>query len=1213
MEIKKLFIQHARLLLLTFLPMLAASMAWADQVTFEPGQVSGSQSGSTQGSDQMSSGIITVKTSKGQFGRTTDYRVYSGGTLTIEADGGVINKVTINTTSGYSTANFTGNDFVSLGSTGYWTGNATTVTLSASAQIRMSSIVVEYTANSSAVSTPVISGTTPFDYETTVTISADEDANIYYTLDGTTPTDHSIFYDEPFVITETTTVKAVAYADGEHSSMAEKTFVANPKFTVECNYPSGKYYEPFEVTFTPKNGTEPYSINYTVSTDNGTTTGTETGTFTLNINETSTVTINATDDSGHTCQETFEYIVTTFVPASTFKLVTSKSELAPGRQVLIAAAKDSRLYFMGKTGNNNRTGIEFGGYDHTVPLTVNANDEYCTTIIGKENNNYTFYDINEKGYLQALSSTKNQLGTGTLNDNARAEVSIDSNNLTSITFQGTNTRNKLQFNSQNNIFSCYSSDQTKVYLYVEMMDSYALTTDLDHDVVFISNFYINDEPSDINYAKEGDKVGFYLYMYNNNYIIDNVIATTPSGNIIDVTCDEYGQYHFTMPAEDVVISAFTHYAIHTLSINPVENATVKVNDAEVTQVELKEGSSVTVAVELEDDYSVHEFTVTDTQGNTAEVNNSTFENRTNFFFNMPADDATVNIVTGKSLHNINITENDQCTITAEPATAQTGQLVTITVTPNNPDIDEAKNIIVNGIEPSVITENQNGVFTFTMPANDVTVSATIGAYMHDLVLAYSGCTINGLETPEQCFRARGELVTFSITPDEHYAFYGNMTLSNRAHTVTYPITDNGDGTYSFTMPDEETWLNVTCVKTEYSVTPQIEHGTVECAPYGTMNETFTFTVLPENGYVIEQVKLLQESGHDLDIELTNLGNNQYSFVMPARNVRIYVNMVAAAYRVEIADIEHGNIIPNKTNANRYDTVVLQLIAEPGYKFDAITITYDGHTSNLAHNPSSNVTEFVMPNFDVVIGAVLSPIVYTISYDLDGGKAPQERQEGYDIAATFNYTEGWINTATCWAYYGSDEKIATNMVEDDNGIWHCTINGQPTNIYFRTDVSYFDEEIDIQNKSYECAADASGMNNGSASVIMVADNNNSDTYQASYTTEWHDAVAGNPTTYTVESDDITLTLPTREGYFFTGWTGTGLEQATATVTIEHGSTGNRQYTATWLAQTATALRFAHGDNTDTIYTLDGKKINPTKLYGSELPKGIYIINGKKVVK
>ena len=57
--------------------------------------------------------------------------------------------------------------------------------------------------------------------------------------------------------------------------------------------------------------------------------------------------------------------------------------------------------------------------------------------------------------------------------------------------------------------------------------------------------------------------------------------------------------------------------------------------------------------------------------------------------------------------------------------------------------------------------------------------------------------------------------------------------------------------------------------------------------------------------------------------------------------------------------------------------------------------------------------------------------------------------------------------------------------------------------------------------------------------------------------------GNLDTYTVETDAFTLKNPTRPGYTFTGWSGTGLTgEDNLTVTIQKGSTGNRSYTAHW---------------------------------------------------
>ena len=57
--------------------------------------------------------------------------------------------------------------------------------------------------------------------------------------------------------------------------------------------------------------------------------------------------------------------------------------------------------------------------------------------------------------------------------------------------------------------------------------------------------------------------------------------------------------------------------------------------------------------------------------------------------------------------------------------------------------------------------------------------------------------------------------------------------------------------------------------------------------------------------------------------------------------------------------------------------------------------------------------------------------------------------------------------------------------------------------------------------------------------------------------------GNPGTYTIETGAFTLKNPTKSGYTFTGWSGTGLDgENNMTVTIPTGSTGNRTYTAHW---------------------------------------------------
>ena len=66
----------------------------------------------------------------------------------------------------------------------------------------------------SASDVPTISGTDKFSDRTEVTITATPGAIIYYTTDGTVPTNGSQQYNTPITLTETTTIKAIAIEDG---------------------------------------------------------------------------------------------------------------------------------------------------------------------------------------------------------------------------------------------------------------------------------------------------------------------------------------------------------------------------------------------------------------------------------------------------------------------------------------------------------------------------------------------------------------------------------------------------------------------------------------------------------------------------------------------------------------------------------------------------------------------------------------------------------------------------------------------------------------------------------------------------------------------------------------------------------------------------------------------------------------------------------------
>ena len=73
---------------------------------------------------------------------------------------------------------------------------------------------------------PTITGTTPFtDRSQVIIMPEQEDDEVRYTTDGTTPGLDSPQYTKPFSVVQTTVVKAIGVRNGISSDVAEKTFV----------------------------------------------------------------------------------------------------------------------------------------------------------------------------------------------------------------------------------------------------------------------------------------------------------------------------------------------------------------------------------------------------------------------------------------------------------------------------------------------------------------------------------------------------------------------------------------------------------------------------------------------------------------------------------------------------------------------------------------------------------------------------------------------------------------------------------------------------------------------------------------------------------------------------------------------------------------------------------------------------------------------------
>ena len=149
-----------------------------------------------------------------------------------------------------------------------------------------------------------------------------------------------------------------------------------------------------------------------------------------------------------------------------FTLVTAAGQLVAGNEVIIVNSGEAgAAKAMSTTQNSNNR----GDTDVTVTATNKVTATETTQIFTLEGSSTGWYFNTGSGYIYAASSSKNYLRTETTaDDNAKALITIAGGNdpIASIIFQGDNTNNVLQYNSSNNIFSCYgSASQGDVYIY----------------------------------------------------------------------------------------------------------------------------------------------------------------------------------------------------------------------------------------------------------------------------------------------------------------------------------------------------------------------------------------------------------------------------------------------------------------------------------------------------------------------------------------------------------------------------------------------------------------------------------------------------------------------------------------------------------------------------------------------------------------------------
>ncbi len=397
--------------LLTFLltALLAFSVGWAaTTVTFVAGTDLGSYT--SQHADEMSKDGVTISCTSAAFGRTDNYRIYSGSTTTISVESGTITRIQFTNVSGYANTLLTLLESTGSYTNGTWTGSSSEVKFKASAQYRASQIAVT-----------IETGGTP-----TPTLSVSE-------TDLTLP-------DIPANESSTSGQFNVSGLNLTGNVTLERTS-GSSDFSLSTS------------SIAPSNGSVNQNVTVTYS---GTSTTETSATFSISSSGATTqyITVRAKKATGGGSD------------SNSYTLVTDAGNLEDGEYVLVYSSGTN--YALSNTWNSgyySATSSNFTLSNNVVTLSTGTSVNILT--LTKIGNSYYIKDAN--GYYVGYGSSTNLARNNSFsnisnNNNYKWNISIASNGNATITNVGTGTRVIRLRESGHDRWAAYSTSNTTGYL-----------------------------------------------------------------------------------------------------------------------------------------------------------------------------------------------------------------------------------------------------------------------------------------------------------------------------------------------------------------------------------------------------------------------------------------------------------------------------------------------------------------------------------------------------------------------------------------------------------------------------------------------------------------------------------------------------------------------------------------------------------------------------
>ncbi len=294
------------------------------------------------------------------------------------------------------------------------------------------------------------------------------------------------------------------------------------------------------------------------------------------------------------------------------------------------------------------------------------------------------------------------------------------------------------------------------------------------------------------------------------------------------------------------------------------------------------------------------------------------------------------------------------TVTVNKTSANAGELITLTVTPESGyEFDSFR--IGEPLEGLDISNN-----SFTMPAHNVVLVAIFK--LRNNLISISPTIEHGSISVNKTSAKKGEEIYLDWTPSDGYELQ-TITVTTEDGT-SISVSDN-----SFIMPAGNVLINASFSLAKYSITIEglIQNGTVTVdKTIAYPGDTVTVNITPNNGYRLRGISVT-------GAEFEGSGNTR-TFIMQTKNAYVHAAFeVIPTYSITVQNSTNGSVTVNSTVARVGETVTLSINPYTGYELDKISVSTN--SSSIPVSGNGNSRTFIMPEASVVIQSSFD-IIYT---------------------------------------------------------------------------------------------------------------------------------------------------------------------------------------------------------------------------------------------